>query len=80
MNHIHRIAAMADVALELVRDCLKHLVLLGVAAIVPVFQYSNVYRPTTKLSQLAKCKTLMQSCIKKCSKTSNKSILISFGA
>lgn len=61
---------MADVALALVIDCIKHLVLLGVAIIVPVFQYSNVYRPTPKLSQLAKCKLLQLRCIERCSKSS----------
>lgn len=69
-NHINRISAMADVALALVLDCIKHLVLLGVAIIVPVFQYSNVYRPTPKLSQLAKCKQLQRRAIERCSKSS----------
>lgn len=55
----------------LVIDCVKHLVLLGVAVVVPVFQYSNVYRPTPKLSQLAKCRLLRSRCIKRCSKSSN---------
>lgn len=67
-NHIDRIAAIADVALGLVLDCIKHLILLGVAIVVPVFQYSNVYRPTPKLAQLAKCKALQQRCIEQCSK------------
>lgn len=67
-NHIDRIAAIADVALGLVLDCIKHLILLGVAIMVPVFQYSNVYRPTPKLAQLAKCKALQQRCIEQCSK------------
>lgn len=60
---------MADVAVALVLDCLKHLVLLGVAIAVPVFQYNNVYRPTPKLSQLAKCRTLQQRCLAQCSKS-----------
>ncbi|XP_037043331.1 GATOR complex protein NPRL2-like [Bradysia coprophila] len=68
-NHISRISAMADVAQGLVIDCVKHLVLLGVAVIVPVFQYSNVYRPTPKLSQLAKCHLLQERCIERCSKS-----------
>lgn len=55
-------------ALGLVLDCIKHLILLGVAIMVPVFQYSNVYRPTPKLAQLAKCKALQQRCIEQCSK------------
>lgn len=61
---------MADVALGLVLDCIKHLILLGVAIMVPVFQYSNVYRPTPKLSTLAKCKKMQQRCMEQCSKVS----------
>ena len=68
-SHVSRIAAMADVAVELVQECIKHLVLLGVAAIVPVFQYSNVYRPTPKLSQLAKDLELQKKAVQKCSKS-----------
>lgn len=39
-------------------------------AVVPVFQYSNIYRPTPKLSQLAKCKEMQQRCIEQCTKIS----------
>lgn len=60
---------MADVALGLVLDCIRHLILLGVVAVIPVFQYSNVYRPTPKLAQLAKCKEMQQRCIEQCTKT-----------
>lgn len=67
---MHRIAAMADVALGLVVECIKHLVMLGVAIIVPVFQYSNIYRPTPKLSQLAKCEIMQKRCLIACSKSS----------
>lgn len=62
---------MADVTLGLVIECIKHLILLGVVIMVPVFQYSNVYRPTPKLSQLAKCKTMQKRCIQQCSKYSS---------
>lgn len=65
-----RIAAMADVALGLVLDCIKHLILLGVAIMVPVFQYSNIYRPTPKLKQLAKCTGMQKRCIEQCSRGS----------
>lgn len=61
---------MADVALGLVINCVKHWILLGVAVTIPLFQYCNVYRPTTKLSLLAKSKELQNKCIDRCSKTS----------
>lgn len=59
---------LADVTLGIVLDCIKHLVMLGVAILVPVFQYSNIYRPTPKLAQLAKCKEMQERCIEQCSR------------
>uniref|UniRef100_A0A1B0D8Y3 Nitrogen permease regulator 2-like protein n=1 Tax=Phlebotomus papatasi TaxID=29031 RepID=A0A1B0D8Y3_PHLPP len=67
-NHISRISALADVALDLVRECIRHLVALGVALLVPLFQYSNMYRPTPKLAKLAKCLALQKRCVAQCSK------------
>lgn len=74
-NHIKRIAMLADVALGLVLDCIKHLVMLGVAILVPVFQYSNIYRPTPKLAQLAKCKDMQERCIEQCSRLKLKHLI-----
>lgn len=67
-NHIARIASLADVALGLALQCIRHLILLGVATVIPVFQYCNIYRPTPKLSQLATNKKLQQRCIEQCTK------------
>lgn len=67
-NHIARIASLADVALGLALQCIRHLILLGVATVIPVFQYCNIYRPTPKLRQLATCKKLQQRCIEQCTK------------
>lgn len=68
-RHIDKIAQMADVSLSIVVQCVKHLVLVGVAVLVPVFQYSNIYRPTPKLKILAKCPEVQQRAIEKCSKS-----------
>lgn len=68
-RHIGKIAQMADVSLSIVVQCVKHLVLVGVAVLVPVFQYSNIYRPTPKLKILAKCPEVQQRAIEKCSKS-----------
>lgn len=67
-NHLARIAWLADVDLALVTDCIRHLIMLGVVAVIPVFQYSNIYRPTPKLAQLAKCKEMQERCIEQCTK------------
>lgn len=60
---------MADVSVTIVVQCVKHLTLLGVAVLVPVFQYGNIYRPTPKLKILAKCPEVQQRAIEKCSKS-----------
>lgn len=67
-NHIARIASLADVALGLALQCIRHLILFGVVTVIPVFQYCNIYRPTPKLRQLATCKQLQQRCIEHCTK------------
>lgn len=53
----------------IVSQCVKHLVLLGVAVLIPAFQYSNIYRPTPKLNQLAKSLEVQKRAIEKCSKS-----------
>lgn len=68
-RHINRIAQLAEVSTTIVCQCVKHLILLGVAAVVPAFQYSNIYRPTPKLSQLAKSPEVQKRAIEKCSKS-----------
>lgn len=68
-NHIHRISQLSDVALELVLECVRHLVIFEVALCLPVFQYSNVYRPTPKISMLARNKELQQTAVRKCSRS-----------
>lgn len=67
-NHIARIASLADVALGLALQCIRHLILFGVVTVIPVFQYCNIYRPTPKLRHLATCKQLQQRCIEQCTK------------
>lgn len=68
-RHIDKIANAADVSVSIVVQCVRHLTLLGVAVLVPVFQYSNIYRPTPKLRMLAKCPDVQQRAIEKCSKS-----------
>jgi hypothetical protein len=57
------------VTVPIVVECVKHLVVLGLVVLVPVFQYSNIYRPTPKLKILAKCPEMQQRAIEKCSKS-----------
>ncbi|KAF5271253.1 hypothetical protein FQR65_LT17663 [Abscondita terminalis] len=61
-NHIARIAALADVENNLVKACVQNLVYYGVVALVPLFQYSNVYCTTPKLKFLAQNVELQTKC------------------
>lgn len=53
LNHVARIAALSDVDNNLVKACVQNLVYYGVVALVPLFQYGNVYCTTPKLKFLA---------------------------
>jgi len=68
-NHIAKIAAEADVENNLVKACVQNLMYYGVVALLPIFQYSNVYAATPKLRMLAESKELQQRCIKYVSKS-----------
>lgn len=53
-NHVARIAALSDVENNLVKACVQNLVYYGVVALVPLFQYGNVYCTTPKLRMLSR--------------------------
>lgn len=67
-NHVAKIAAEADVENNLVKACVQNLVYYGVVALIPIFQYCNVYTATPKLKLLAGNKNLQQRCIEYVSK------------
>lgn len=62
-NHVLRIAALSDVDKSLVKACIQNLMYYGVVALVPIFQYGNVYCTTPKLKMLAKDYALQQKCL-----------------
>ncbi|KAK4874748.1 hypothetical protein RN001_014108 [Aquatica leii] len=69
-NHVARIAALADVENNLVKACVQNLVYYRVVALVPLFQYSNVYCPTSKLKLLAQDFELQNKCTQYVAKSS----------
>lgn len=62
-NHVARIAAEADVEINIVKACLQNLLHFGVITVIPIFQYSNVYTVTPKIKQLAEDKQLQNECV-----------------
>ncbi|XP_044732907.1 GATOR complex protein NPRL2 isoform X2 [Chrysoperla carnea] len=68
-NHVAKIAAEADVENNLVKACVQNLLYYGVVALIPIFQYSNVYTATPKLKNLASNEELQRQCIAYVSKS-----------
>ncbi|KAF2901873.1 hypothetical protein ILUMI_04314 [Ignelater luminosus] len=68
-NHVARIAALADVENNLVKACVQNLVYYGVVALVPLFQYGNVYCTTSKLKFLMQDTDLQNRCLQYVAKT-----------
>ncbi|XP_050297639.1 GATOR complex protein NPRL2 isoform X2 [Anthonomus grandis grandis] len=62
-NHIARIAALSTVDNNLVKACVQNLAYYGVVALVPLFQYGNVYCSTPKLRTLAHDLELQKRCL-----------------
>lgn len=62
-RHIQKIAAQADVDLNLVRICIQNMVHFQVVTLISIFQYSNVYIPTPKINNLFQNKQLQEECI-----------------
>ncbi|XP_072026942.1 GATOR1 complex protein NPRL2-like [Amphiura filiformis] len=63
INHVQRIAAEADVDLDLVKICLQNMLYYGVITVVPIFQYSNVYMITPEIDKLMEDKELQEECL-----------------
>ncbi|CAH0563581.1 unnamed protein product [Brassicogethes aeneus] len=62
-NHVARIALLSDVENNLVKACVQNLVYYCVVALVPLFQYGNIYCTTPKLKLLAQDAELQTKCL-----------------
>uniref|UniRef100_A0A8D8TTY8 Nitrogen permease regulator 2-like protein n=2 Tax=Cacopsylla melanoneura TaxID=428564 RepID=A0A8D8TTY8_9HEMI len=62
-NHITKISAKADVENNLVKSCVQNLAYYDVIKLDSLFQYSNIYAPTTKIHQLYANRPLQDQCI-----------------
>ncbi|ANB13297.1 nitrogen permease regulating protein NPR2 [Sugiyamaella lignohabitans] len=51
INSIRRIADLANADYELTKQCIQHLVYYRCLVIVDIFQFSNIYAPTSDISQ-----------------------------
>ncbi|XP_052788910.1 GATOR complex protein NPRL2-like [Mya arenaria] len=62
-NHVAKIAAEADIEINLVKACLQNLLHIDVITMISVFQYSNMYTTTSQLQQLADDPILQEECL-----------------
>ncbi|CAH1110648.1 unnamed protein product [Psylliodes chrysocephalus] len=62
-NHVAKIAVLSDVENNLVKACVQNLVYYGVVALIPLFQYGNVYCTTPKLKMMVQDIDLQQKCL-----------------
>ena len=63
-RHVAKIAADADVEVSLVKACVQNMIYYGVARLIPIFLFSNVYVTTPQLSELTTDPELSANCLK----------------
>lgn len=63
-NHVAKIAVEADVEINLLKACLQNLMHYKVITMISIFQYSNVYMATPKISLLSTDMKLQTNCIR----------------
>ncbi|GAB6029205.1 Nitrogen permease regulator-like 2, variant 2 [Chamberlinius hualienensis] len=63
-NHIARIASETDVEISLVKSSVQNMIYYGIAKLIDIFQYSNVYTVTPEIQRLYEDKALQDECLK----------------
>lgn len=64
INHVSKIAFLADVDVTLVKACIQNLIYYGLVSLVPIFLYSNVYVTTPGIRTLIEDSELQKECLK----------------
>lgn len=62
LNSISKIAKLSDSDVSLVLECIKHLVYYNCVILADIFQFSNIYAPTSLLRQFLTDPTLSSEC------------------
>lgn len=62
VNHVKRIAQLADADLELTRQCIEHLLYYGCVMTLDTFQFSNMYATRPQIAQLADGESIIAEC------------------
>ena len=63
LNTVERISILADV--EVVHVCLavQHLLYYGVASLIDIFQFGNIYAATSGINKLIESEEMQNACI-----------------
>lgn len=64
MNHVSKIAFLADVDINLAKACIQNLIYYGLVSLVPIFLYSNVYVTTPEIRSLLANPMLRDECLR----------------
>ncbi|ELT95816.1 hypothetical protein CAPTEDRAFT_222035 [Capitella teleta] len=67
-RHVLRIAVEADVDINFIKLGIENLIHLGLVQLITIFQYSNVYVTTPKISSLAENSASREECLRYVSK------------
>lgn len=62
LNSISKIAKLSDSDVSLVLECIKHLVYYNCVMLADIFQFSNIYAPTSLIRQFLTDPTLASEC------------------
>lgn len=62
VNHVKRIAQLADADLELSRQCIEHLLYYRCVIIIDTFQFSNIYTVRPTIATLAEDEIVINEC------------------
>ncbi|EPQ32193.1 uncharacterized protein PFL1_00390 [Pseudozyma flocculosa PF-1] len=62
VNHVKRIAQLADAELGLARSCIEHLLYYGCIIVIDIFQYFNMYTVRPAIARMADDETMGREC------------------
>lgn len=63
-NHVAKIAAEADIDINIVKACIRNLLYFDVIFVISIFQYSNQYAVTPDIQKIFTDKQLQNECIR----------------
>ncbi|CAG8704459.1 10874_t:CDS:2, partial [Acaulospora morrowiae] len=63
IDHVKKIADLAEVDCSLARKCMQHLLYYGCIIMIDIFQFSNVYTPKPEITKIIDDKKIQHECL-----------------